>query len=131
MPSTFHNLVTRALLELGEDLTKSKKLKTRFTDVSDGNRKPIKIINPFVRRSIVWNYFPDVYYTTKVEKKFVFEVIDTERPNELIADYIQAVLSHAHAVIFITTPKILTDVKKIVQTLDDFLKYDFYRYKTA
>ena len=122
MPSRFHKLVGNALIELGEDLTKSKKWKTRFTEVFDGNKNPIKIINQFKRRTIGWNYYPDVYYTTKVGKKFIFEIIDSETINEIIADYFQAVLSYAHAVMFIPTPERHGEVKDVVDTLDDLLK---------
>jgi hypothetical protein len=120
----FHNLVVKALLELGENLTKSRKWKTRFREVFDGNKVPIKIVNPVTRRLIGWNYFPDVYYITKVERKFIFEVIDKESINEIIADYIQAVLCHAHAIIFIMPSEREAEVTDIVETIDSIFRYD-------
>lgn len=55
MPSKFHKLVVNGLLGLGEELTKSKKWKTRFVDYCDGNKSPIKIFNPTTRRLMGWN----------------------------------------------------------------------------
>jgi len=125
MPSKFHKTVVAGLLELGEDLTRpSKRWKTRFTEVFDGNKTPIKIFNPITRRLMGWNYYPDAYYVTKVERKFIFEVIDRESTNEIVADYIQAVLSHAHAIIFVTKPDRAGEVKDIIETLNDILKED-------
>lgn len=85
---------------------------------------PIKVINPVPRRLMGWNYYPDAYYMTKVERKFIFEVIDTQNVNNVIADYVQAVLTHAYAIIFITEPNRLSEVKDIVETLKDILKED-------
>lgn len=65
-----------------------------------------------------------MYYITKVERKFIFEVIDSESINEMISDYIQAVFAHAHAIIFITKPEREAEVNDAVTTINDILRED-------
>jgi hypothetical protein len=109
-------------LELGEELVEHKRKQTRFTEVHDGNKSPIKIVNPAARRLMGWSYYPDAYYVTKFAKKLIFEVIDAESPNEIISDYTQGVLCQAWGCIFITKREKLAEVSDVVTTVHDILK---------
>lgn len=123
MTSKYHQLIVRGLLELGDELTKKQIVKTRFEKVFDGNKYPIRIINPRRRQLMGWNYYPDVYYLTKVERKFIFEVIDKEADNDIIADFIQAILSPAsHVIIFIAPKEKADEVWAIMDTVAEILK---------
>jgi len=101
MAGKYHTIVKKALIEVGNELINEK---TRFKKVVDGDKIPIHILHPTKRRPVAITYRPDVYYKTKVDRKFIFEVIDTESENEIIADITQAYLSPGSIVVIFIAP---------------------------
>ena len=110
----YHNIVKRALIEVGNELVKEG---SRFRKVIDGDKVPIRILHPTKRKPVAITYKPDVYYQTKVERKFIFEVIDTESENEIITDITLAFLSpRSHVIIFIAPTE--EKIKRIFDLMD-------------
>ena len=88
MVKEYHLLVQKALIEIGKQWEKDKKIKK----VLEGNKKPLSIVDS--KTKYVVNYKPDVYFILRNNKKFIFEILDSEEKKQdiIIADIIRSVL---------------------------------------
>ena len=98
MESDYHKNITKAIVEFAGELE-------RFVDIGTG-KEPLRIPHPTEKRSSIF-YRPDVYFSTKSNKKYIFEILDSElkEQNLIIADAIQSFLvPNSFKVFFIMPP---------------------------
>jgi hypothetical protein len=110
METKYHRNVTKAVIEFARE-------ENRFRDVENGNRTPLRIPHPYQKRSSIF-YRPDVYFHTKNNRIYIFEILDSElkQLNLIIADAIQSFLTPYASKVFFILP---TKDKEIIDNVFD------------
>src|SRR2546427_11383478 len=93
MVSDYHRKVQKAIIELGEN---SRRFRRVFNDKRPMPiTHPTKIVSPMA-------YYPDARYETKTGRNYIFEVMDSEGQKQahVVAHVLEAVLSHGVQKVF-------------------------------
>jgi len=116
LASQYHINVEKGILAFG------KKYK-RFSKIC-GSNVPIPINHPTKRMRPI-HYHPDVHFITKVGKRYIFEVLDSELRDEnlMISDILLACLSPNTSKVIFIVPKPEDQVKvwDLIQPITDNL----------
>jgi len=116
MPSEYHTNVEKGILTFGKRYEKFERI--------CGSNIPIHINHP-MKRIVPILYHPDVHFVTKLGKRYIFEVLDSEMNDEnlIIADILLACLCPNVSNVYFFVPKIKDQdkVMNLVVTIMDNL----------